>query len=254
MVEYVNDNRKSISMEIEEIGRRIKDAVQLDNDPICVREAQEPPEGAVPLSDMHRCIAAAIFQLSRNGGSGYVDQGSLSGCCPGGQAWLGFKDFAHHLKYFVSTGKPDFRGGTAEYLKDSPEGVERSIERLGEIRNTSECLVIQPCADGPDKESVKNIVVFAQTARVMNLCTLLYFGTSDPLSVITPWGPMCTHIVTYPAGMVDRFRQHAILGTVDPTVRDWFPSDHLSLGLPLSIAERMAEDVDQSFLKKGSSH
>ncbi len=236
-------------MDVKGIGERLKDAAGLENEPVCVREAQRPPQGAVPLSNIHRCVAAAAFQLSEEGGTGYIDDSSLSGCCPGGQAWLGFKDFAPRTKYFVSTGAPDFRGGAAEYLKDSPERVEKSIERLGEIR-AYKCLVLQPCEDvGPD-QVIRNLMFFSETAKILDLCALLYFGTSEPLSVITPWGPMCAHIITYPAGMVDRFRYQAILGPVDPTVRDWFPPDHLSLGVPFKMAEEMAKNVDRSFLKR----
>ncbi len=60
----------------------------------------------------------------------YVSADSQEGCCPGGLAHTGFHPIPDFIKYFVSTGREDVMGGAAEYLKSSPDMVDRCFKAL----------------------------------------------------------------------------------------------------------------------------
>ena len=84
------------------------------------------------------------------------------------------------------------------------------------------------------------------------LSALAHFGTADVFgSVLVPWGAACTSFVTYPAGLAEKAPKNAVfLGPTEVSVNLWFPRDAVSLGIPMDIARRMAEEVPESFIRK----
>src|SRR5208337_1003715 len=75
----------------------------------------------------------------------HVGGDDLEGCCPGGISHMGFTPEREDIWYFVSTGRSDIRGGAAEYLKSSPEMVERCFRAMGTITPPGKYLVISTC-------------------------------------------------------------------------------------------------------------
>ena len=45
----------------------------------------------------------------------------------------GFTPEREEIKYFVSTGRKDVRGGAAEFLKSGPEKVEACFKVMGKV-------------------------------------------------------------------------------------------------------------------------
>jgi hypothetical protein len=51
--------------------------------------------------------------------------------------------------------------------------------------------------------------------------------------------------------MVEKAPVDAVfVGPCDPTGNTWFPQDHLSLAMPIKMARRMADDLEDSFVTK----
>jgi hypothetical protein len=176
-----------------------------------------------------------------------------AGCCPGGLTHTGLISYPPSIKYFVSTGKKEYRGGAAEFLKADPETVERSFRALGRITPPGKYLVIQACEDLPDPEPyVRSICLFGNAEQVRNLGTLVHFDRNDPFfPVIVPWGPVCSTLITYPAGMAQNApADTAFMGPQDPTLNYALPADTMALGVPISVAQRMAENIPLSFITK----
>ena len=111
---------------IKEIGENIVKAGRLETRPLSIYVSETIPKGVIPIRKINLCIAYEIFSLSVNSenNSIYIGDDVLDGCCPGGQAWFGFKDFFSNLKYFLSTGSENFRNGAAEFLLATPEIAE----------------------------------------------------------------------------------------------------------------------------------
>lgn len=238
-----------------EIGNRITRAGKLETIPICVYGSKEPPINAVPIASISRCIAKAILTIAAQKGTPplYIGEETLEGCCPGGQAWFGFKTFSPYIKYFVSSGSKEFRNGAAEYLQATPEIVEEKIKSIGKITPLGKYIIIQACKDLSDEDpGVKSIVCFGIGEQIRNLCSLIHFRDSNPFnSVLAPWGPSCATFITYPAGMAKNSPlDSAVLGPVDPTGNSWFPFNYLALGIPISVARRLSKDLEESFIIK----
>jgi hypothetical protein len=242
-----------IDTDIKEIGSKLKVAGRLETSPLIVYGSETIPTNGVPIKDIDRCIAHAIFDLSVNKeiDSIYVGNGALEGCCPGGQAWLGYKSIIPQLKYFISTGSKNYRNGAAEFLLVSPDIAEQELNSIGNITPINEFTVIKPYDSVNDQNlDVKEFLCFGQSEQIRNLCSLAYFQPEKGMIVSMPWGPSCASFITYPAGLTEKQKSIPIIGPTDPTGNYWFPQNYLSLGIPIKIAQRMANNLDDSFIIK----
>ncbi len=240
-------------LNIKEIGIKLKMAGRLETTPLCIYGAEIIPKNAIPLVKINRCIAKAIFTLSisKEIDAIYLDKKTLEGCCPGGQAWFGYKSFIPQLKYFLSTGSKDFRGGAAEFLLADPDLAQEKLDSIGTINPLSTCTIIQKSTSIEDENiDVKSFLCFGNSEQIRNLCSLIYFQSGKDFVIEMPWGPSCASFVTYPANLLNRQEEKAIIGPTDPTGNSWFPQDYLSLGIPLPIANLMAINLEKSFIMK----
>jgi uncharacterized protein (DUF169 family) len=119
---------------VKELGKKLTEAGRLKIRPLCVYGTDEIPEGAVPSYNVEQCIAKAIYTsaLFEETPPLYIEAAHEQ-CCGGGLVWTGLGEPNPMMKYFVTVGTPEFRGGAAEYLKASPELFEESMERAGKI-------------------------------------------------------------------------------------------------------------------------
>jgi uncharacterized protein (DUF169 family) len=243
---------------IQAVGKKIVDACRLSTEPLAVYGSDSIPEGAVHLSVIHRCIAAAMVKMATGKGTSafYLGGDAKTGCCPGGLSHTGYIERPSAISLFVSTGNPGVKDAPAEYLKASPDLVDRCFEAEGKITPLGNYLVVQTCASVPDSVTpVKAISCFGNAEQIRNLSALVHFDRADPFSpVIMPWGPACATIVTYPAGMAEHApAESAFIGPQDPTVNWALPPDLMAIGLPIAVARRVAENIDRSFITKRPS-
>jgi hypothetical protein len=238
---------------VKEIGLKLKQAGRLETTPLCVYGSETIPENGIPITQLNRCIANATYNLSINETikTIYIGINMLERCCPGGQAWLGYNSFHPQLKYFISTGSQDFRGAAAEFLLANPNLAEQQLNSVGKISPIGNYTVIQKYDSvEEDVVNVNAFLCFGYSEQIRNLCSLAYFQSDNEFIVKMPWGPSCASFVSYPAGLINKYKNNVILGPTDPTGNYWFPPDYLSLGIPIEIAEHMANDVENSFIVK----
>jgi hypothetical protein len=240
---------------VSEIGNKLARAGRLKIRPLCVYGAEKIPAGAVPSTSASSCIARAILTLAVHEKTApiYVTANMRERCCLGGLAQFGFTEFDPGIKYFVSTGWRGFRNGAAEYLRASPELFEENRKLMGKITPPGKYVVIQPCADLVDEDpGVRSILCFGIAEQIRNLCSLVHFRSRDPFrDILVPQGASCASFISYAAGMVQNAPADAVfVGPCDPTGNSWFPPDHLSLAIPIRIATRMSEDLEDSFILK----
>ncbi|MFX0091063.1 MAG: DUF169 domain-containing protein [Candidatus Hodarchaeota archaeon] len=235
-----------------EIGRKLTQAGRLNTHPLCIYGADTPPVDSIPSNN--RCIANVIYSLATNSiyPSVHIGRDEKKECCPGGQAWFGFKPFIPHLKYFLSTGSQDFRNGKSEFLISDPELAQRRLQSTGNITPLGRYIVIHRSDQIiRGKSEIKAFLCFGSSEQVRNLCSLAYFHSEKSIGVQIPWGPSCASFVSYPAGLVENGpKDCVIVGPTDPTGNYWFPENFMSVGIPFNIAKQMAVDVDFSFIGK----
>ncbi len=168
---------------------------------------------------------------------------------------MGFSQKPEEIKYFVSTGRKDVRGGAAEYLKSSPEMVEKCFSALGRLTPPGKYLVVRACGTLPQKHpGIRSLCFFGTAEQVRNMAALVHFARDDPFSpVIVPWGPSCSTFITYPAGMAEHApARTAFMGPQDPTQNRTLPPGMMAIGIPADVVLEMAANLDDSFVVKRS--
>ena len=236
-----------------EIGNKLKQAGRFNSQPLCIYGADAPPTASISSTKLNRCIARAIFTIATDPThlSVFISAEDKERCCPGGQAWLGFHPFMPYLNHFLSSGSPDFRNGSAEYLISDPELVERRLKAIGKITPLDEFIIISRSDQIEQNHEIKAFLCFGNAEQIRNLSSLFYFHAEESYGIQIPWGPSCASYISYPTGMITINKQpNIILGPTDPTGNSWFPQDFMSMGIPFDIAKQMAEDLDSSFIEK----
>lgn len=239
----------------KEIARNLTSAFHLTRKPLAVFGASHIPDNAVHLSLVNRCLAVSMYTMAASGSPAafFISGDEHEGCCPGGLSHTGFTEKPEYIRYFVSTGRKDIRGGAAEFLKASPGLVDHSFRALGKITPPGRYLVVQLCETLPDPEpAIRSICCFGNAEQVRNLAALVHFDREDPFSpVIVPWGPSCSTFITYPAGLAEHAPGNtAFMGPQDPTQNHSLPPDTMALGIPAGVARAMARNLDDSFVIK----
>jgi hypothetical protein len=240
-------------LSINEVCEKLIAAGRLTRRPLCVYGSDIVPEGAVPVSSIDRCIAKTIFMMasSEKIPSIYVT-GDDEDCCMGGKTWLGFSEMPPHLKYFVTVGTKEFRGGAAEHLKATPDLFEKSRNVLGKINPPGKYVIVSPSSPITNESKVLSIICFGGGEQIRNLAGLAQFDEYEQFNtVLTPGGPTCATYITYPAGMAEKATKNAaFIGPTDPTGNIWFPPDLMAMGISIGKARQMAESLGDSFIGK----
>jgi hypothetical protein len=242
-------------MSIKDIGEKLAGAGRLKLKPICMYGSDIIPDGAIPVSSVDRCIAKTIFMIaSQDNVPPVYISAEDEDCCAGGRTWLGFIEMNPGLKYFVTIGTKDFRGGAAEHLKATPELFEKSFEAAGKISPIGKYIIASLCSPIEKDPGVRSILVFGNGEQIRNLAGLAEFNEWEQFSaVVTPGGPTCATFITYPAGMAEKAPKRAVFtGPTDPTGNIWFPPELMAMGIPIEKAREMASNVDESFIGKRS--
>jgi len=246
---------KASILSVKEMGKKLTEAGRLKLRPLCVYATDEVPQGAVPSYSVDRCVAKAIYTstLCEEVAPLYIEAGHEQ-CCPGGLTWMGLAEPHPKLKYFVTVGTPDFRGGAAEHLKATPELFDEQKERAGKITPQGKYTVIAPCTDDIAPETVRAFILLTGSEQIRNLCGLVQFSNSDPFfRTIIPGGPVCAMMIAFPAGMAENApKDSAFVGPVDPTGNPWLPPELMIMGIPAGLAQQMAADLEESFICKRS--
>jgi hypothetical protein len=238
-------------LSVGELGKKLVESGRLKLRPLCVYGTDEMPQDAVPSYKIDRCIARVAYSvaLSEKKSAVYIEAGHEQ-CCGGGLVWMGFAEPHPKLKYFVTVGIPDFRGGAAEHLKATAELFDEQKERIGKITPPGKYIVIAPCTDEIEPATIRSVILFAGAEQIRNLCGLAQFSSSDPFfKTLVPAGATCSVMITFPAGMAEYApKNSAYIGPTDPTGNPWFPPDMLVMGIPASLAIQMSDDMDESFI------
>jgi hypothetical protein len=238
---------------IREIGEKLSAAGRLKHRPIGIYGADIIPEGTVAVSSVDRCIAKTIFMMAAHDTVPPVYiSAEDEDCCAGGRTWLGFIEMNPKLKYFVTIGTKDFRGGAAEHLKATPELFEKSFEALGKVVPAGKYIIASPCSSIEKDPGVRSILLFGNGEAIRNLAGLAQFNEWEQFSsVVTPGGPTCATFITYPAGMAEKAPKRAVFtGPTDPTGNLWFPPELMAMGIPIEKAREMTANADESFIGK----
>ncbi len=239
--------------DFKEIGAKLKAAFRLSTRPLAVYGSEVLPASIPPMTRVNRCFAVSLYRMATVNeiSAIYVSADTREDCCLGGLYHMGYIPIPDEIKYFVSTGRKDVRGGAAEYLKADPELVERCMLSAGPIHPPGKYLIVQACETLPDPgPAIRSLCCFGTAEQIRNIAALIHFDRDDPFSpVIVPWGSACSTYITFPAGLADKTPlDTAFMGPQDPTQNQSLPPEMMAIGIPVDMAERMEKNLDASFI------
>jgi hypothetical protein len=238
------------------IGKMLTQAAKLPGRAVCVFESEAPQEGWAQVAKVDRCLARAVYKISSEKSTPPIYYGpeARAGICFGGQRWCGVTNASSMTKYLISTGSPDFMSGAAEYLKPNPDAAGRYLEGPGKIAFPSKYLTIAGWDQIDEGQDVLSFILIGNAESIRNLGGLIGYAFEDIFySIVMPSAPSCASMITFAAGLSEKApRDAAFIGPVDPTGNAWFPPEMMSLAIPFEMAQKMAENMEGSFLVKRS--
>ena len=135
-----------------------------------------------------------------------------------------------------------------ERYKKSPELVREFLHHPSAFKAPASHIIFKRW-DGLDEADEPEVVVFLAQADVLSgLFTLANFDEAGADGVFCPFAAGCGSLVAYPYVERSSSRPRAVLGMFDVSARPCIPQDVLSLAVPMSKFERMANNTEESFL------
>ena len=230
------------------VGEQLSKAGRLKLRPLCVYSPEDVPTGTVKVSDLikngERCLAKAILMMAAGDARAISISADTKGVCFGAMCFMGYAPISKPIMIDIAVS-----GESAAYLKGTSDVCNRTMDSIGKVTAPGKHLVIGKCDFAGDVKPL-SYLCFGNAEQIRNLCGLIHFSAESAFGQIeAPWGSGCSLFVTYPAGMAEGApRGTAFLGPVAADGNPWLPEDMMVLSIPAAVAERMAGDLERSFI------
>ncbi len=191
-----------------------------------------------------RCFIADLAKV-RKGETVCFDVDSIS--CSGGKRYLGFsQELMPNFEYFLSCGLEGVMEG--ERYKKNPGLVKSIMNKVPEFVAPASRIVFKRW-DMLEADDTPEVVVFFAPADVLSgLFTLANFDEPSLEAVFSPFAAGCGSIAMYPYIEKQAERPRAVFGMFDVSARPCVQSDVLTFAVCMEKFERMAANMDESFL------
>jgi hypothetical protein len=146
----------------------------------------------------------------------------------------------------VSTGIPNRIEG--ERYLESPEVTKMFFKAIDPRPAPASFCVFKPLSLFTDFEKPELVIFFARTESICGLHQLATFTTNDFEAVLSPFGPGCAGILTWPLHLLVQEKSKAVLGGWDPTERRYVKTDELTFTVPWEMYLSMVSRWRESFL------
>jgi uncharacterized protein (DUF169 family) len=200
------------------------------------------------LSKNFCCVMNKIWVARRKSTTAYFDQERFG--CYGGAFYLGFsKPNLKRLPKVISQGIPGISRG--ERFVASEEVAENLIDKLDPPKVSARYLVVKPLSHFTRDEKPEVVIIFARPEVISGLNTLALFVTSDiEVLKIPSFGPGCASVITWPMKYLKQGLLKAVIGSFDPSCRQYIKTDELSFVVPLGLFQSMLDHWQESFLNE----
>lgn len=196
-----------------------------------------PPKG-------RRCVMVDLVKA--RGGTPLCLDGSSFGCA-GAKRYLGFSGTLRpNFEYFLSYGIPGKLQG--ERYKKTPELVREMLANSPEMKAPARYVILKRWDLLDDSERPDVVIFFASPDVLSGLFTLSSFERADTEGVIAPFGAGCGSIFLRPYLEGKSRNPKCVIGMFDVTARPYVEPDVLTFSAPMKLFERMAGNMEESFL------
>lgn len=212
--------------------------------PVCFYYSPAPGPARLPApAPGHRCMVCDLAR-ARAGGAVAFDLRTIA--CSGGRRYLGFsQELMPGFEYFLSCGIPGGMDGE-RYIK-TPELVKDRMRHQAPGDAPARYIVFKRWDTLEADDQPLAVIFFAPPDVLAGLFTLANYDEPED-TVIAPFGAGCASIVSFPIRELQLPRPRAVLGLFDVSARTCVPPGVLSFAVPWPKFERMAANMDESFL------
>lgn len=216
--------------------------------PITFQYSAKPLEETLPPAKGWTCLMAQLKAVFA-GSDRCFAKDSIG--CAGGKTYAGF---GHQLNpdfnEFLSWGIPGKLEG--ERYKKSPDTVKALMANSPGFDAPQPYLIARRF-DHLGPEDQPQVAVFLATPDVLSgLFTLAGFEDDQPYVTIAPFSAGCGSIVKFPMLELSSGLNRPVLGMFDVSARPFVPEHTLSFAVTMPLLEKMAANMDESFLITGS--
>jgi len=223
----------------------------MNNSPVGFCYTDEKPDDAIGFKKIKRgsCIISLAYQASQ-GKIAAADAETYG--CPGAGRYLGFNpEVRQFFAEFLSCGMEDVVEGE-RYIK-TPELAQIKIDRQQLPSAPAQYAVFAPLTDW-NFDAPPEIVIFFVPPDILSALVVLsdYDNESEDSNTVVRFGSGCGQIVAIPLDEAKREHPRAVLGMFDISARPWVPRDILTFAAPTPLFQRMAGNIEGSFLQTGA--
>jgi len=192
----------------------------------------------------HHCLFVD-FNRVRHGVSLALRHESVA--CSGGRRYLGFApEIRPDFEYFLSCGIPGKLEG--ERYKKTPEMVREWMERMPAFVAPRPWIVFKRWDRLTTRDAPEVVIFYATPDVLAGLFTLANFDEVGNDGVVTPMASGCGALVMHPYLQGRETHPRAVIGLFDPSARPYAAPDVLGFAVPMPKFERMAANMEESFL------
>ena len=191
-----------------------------------------------------RCVICDLAKV-RRGMSLAFDVESIT--CYGGKRFSGFtQTVRENFDYFLSCGIPGELEG--ERYKKTPEIVNEVFKSQPMFEAPGKYLIFKRLDKLEDTDRPMIVLFFATPDVLSGVFTLAGYDETDRYSVIAPFGSGCSSVIYFPYREYVKGTNKSVLGMFDVSARPCVTPNILTLAVTWPKFERMAADMDESFL------
>ena len=193
------------------------------------------------------CVMGKLWLARKKKTAAYFDATRYG--CFGGAFYLGFcKPALDLVPHYISTGIPN-TAVHGELFVSSYESANNWIKTIDPEPAPAKYCVFKPISQFPSDERPALVVFFARGEVMSGLCNLAAFVTDNFEVVATPFGSICSYMVSWPLHYLAKGQLRAVLGCGDPSGRKFMKPDEMTFTVPYALYEMFIARWEASFLK-----
>ncbi len=261
---------------------KIAQSLNLKYHPVAILWSDDKPERATSFKEGKWGCVMWLMAVAAKGRVAAIDEKTY-GCWGGGvglgfgNQYLNFPGGLECFYHFLSSGNENWEKGRAMaeklesaaggefaekfrhgegYVK-SPELMKKFVDNLPIMKVPKKYVIFKPLTDiDPNHEQPQVIIFLADPDQLSALVVLANYSRENNESVIAPFAAGCQQIGIYPYQEAHSEHPRGVIGLTDISARDnlkkQLDRNVLSFAVPWRMFEEMEDNVEGSFLEKGT--
>jgi hypothetical protein len=204
--------------------------------PMCWHFSSVPPEGSIQLpSDEWTCMFSHIRDVARGKSICFSKE---SPGCSGASCYFGFKKPGEKAGDFLSS---------KEKFKENISYANKFYQNIEARKPLDKYLILSTVEKIEDNIDIEVVNLWVNPMILSGLVTLANFDSPENDNVIIPFASGCQSMWTIPYKEQNKNHPKAVIGALDPAMRQYIQKNILLFSVPAQRFHSMAENLEKSF-------